>query len=283
MSTDPLVVADAIRAAALSGGRIIRESFGSRASAGVEEKTSFSDLVTTVDHRVNEHVVELLTALLPDFAIISEESADVPGNAQALYVDPIDGTMNFIHGFREIAVSIGYWNDGRAAAGVVYNPITDELFSAVAGYGAQRNGVPIHASSVKGLEESLVASGWPYAKDRVENAAAVMGRMCLTTREVRTIGSAALAACYVGAGVFDGFWEWGLEPWDLAAGMLIAREAGAIATDADGSEFSLARANIAVAGPRIHGALVDVVNSQTGPESSRGQYWMGTDTRRHKT
>lgn len=260
MSTDPLIVADGIRAAALSGGRIIRESFGSRGSATVEEKTSFSDLVTTVDHRVNEHVVELLTALLPGFAIISEESADVPGNTHALYVDPIDGTMNFIHGFREVAVSIGYWAGGHAAAGVVYNPITDELFTAVAGNGAHRNGLPIHVSTVGALDESLVASGWPYDKQLVEEAAAMMGQMCLTAREVRTIGSAALAACYVGAGIFDGFWEWGLEPWDLAAGMLIAREAGAIATDADGSEFSLARANIAVAGPRIHGALVDVVN-----------------------
>jgi myo-inositol-1(or 4)-monophosphatase len=219
--------------------------------------------VTVTDRRVNDLIVELIHKLFPGFQIVSEEADEVAGNAHRIYIDPIDGTMNFVHGFREVAISIGYWHEGAPKVGVVYNPFTDELFSAVAGSGATLNDRPVTPSGAGALDECLVGSGWPYDKDSVPEAARVMGSVCRSVREVRTIGSAALAICYVAAGVFDGFWEWTLEPWDLAAAAAIAVEAGATVTTAQGENFSLESPSVAAATPFIHGPLVDVVNQGT--------------------
>lgn len=262
MSTDLKRVETELQAVALSAGRMVREARQSSLPE-VDSKGSHADLVTATDRYVNDRIVELIQKLFSGFQIVSEEAEDVVGNGHRVYVDPIDGTMNFVHGFREVAVSLGYWHDGEPKVGVVYNPFTDDLFSSAAGSGATLNGRLISPSQAQTLDECLVGSGWPYEKDAVPEAARVMGRACTTVREVRTIGSAALAVCYVAAGVFDGFWEWSLEPWDLAGAVAIGLEAGATVTTGQGAEFSLDSPSVAAATPRIHGSLVDVVNHGT--------------------
>lgn len=262
VSTDLKQVETEIQAVALSAGRMVREERDLRLP-DPDSKSSHADLVTATDRRVNDRIVDLLQKDFPGFQIVSEEADEVSGNANRIYVDPIDGTMNFVHGFREVAVSIGYWSDGEPKVGVVYNPFTDELFSSAAGHGATLNGRRIAPSRARRLEDCLVGSGWPYDKTAVAQAAGVMGNVCASVREVRTIGSAALAVCYVASGVFDGFWEWTLEPWDLAAAVAIAREAGATVSTATGQAFSLDSPSVAAATPNIHGSLVDVVNHGT--------------------
>eukprot|EP01008_Symbiontida_sp_HLA12_P000531 NODE_1528_length_587_cov_1.862069_g1515_i0.p1 GENE.NODE_1528_length_587_cov_1.862069_g1515_i0~~NODE_1528_length_587_cov_1.862069_g1515_i0.p1 ORF type:complete len:184 (-),score=60.15 NODE_1528_length_587_cov_1.862069_g1515_i0:35-586(-) len=151
-------------------------------------------------------------------------------------IDPLDGTTNFTHGLSIFSVSIAFSVWGEEKVGVVFNPMTGELFSAVRGRGADLNGRPIHASSARELSESLLVTGFPYLFSEImPDALAVFGRFMEASRGVRRLGSAALDLCFVACGRFEGFWEQNLNPWDTAAGALIAREAGALVTDFSGA------------------------------------------------
>jgi len=195
--------------AALEGGKILKSYFYTK-NFDVRTKTSLSDLVTDVDLMVQKAVLKKLTDLFPGVLIISEEKKNVEEIIKledVIYLDPLDGTLNYIHGFSQFAISIGYWVKNEPVAGVVSNPILDELFYAVRGKGAYRNGKPIHVSDNKTLDNSILCTGWPYHEKEKIFIMNSLPRILKETQEVRVTGSAALNICYVASGVVDGYWE----------------------------------------------------------------------------
>jgi len=241
------------------GGRVMRRHFLSH-RIQIQEKSSPGDLVSSVDLEVEERVIGILAREFPRIAVVSEEREDPGVKTEAFYLDPLDGTLNFIHGLLPFAISLGYWRDGAPIAAVVHNPLSREVFTALRGQGARRNGKSIASSSVGELRNSLVAAGWPYARAERSRLLAQMDRVYLASQELRTIGCASLALCQVAAGVFDGYWEWGLKPWDLAAGVLIVSEAGGRVSSLTGGGFRLENGDIVASNGRIHGELIERVN-----------------------
>ncbi|MBN1149349.1 MAG: inositol monophosphatase [Anaerolineales bacterium] len=227
-------ILDDLEDLARQAGEILRVGFG-------REKHVFHkseiDLVTDVDRRAEELILRQIQRRFPGDRIIAEESGDLPGrDCCTWYVDPLDGTVNFAHGVPIFSVSIGYAEQGALRLGVVYDPLQDECFRAELGAGAWLNGKAIRASDVRQLNQSLLVTGFPYdIRSNPENNLNLYARFALRSQGVRRLGSAALDLCYVAAGRFDGFWELRLSPWDLAAGALIASEAGATVSDLAGS------------------------------------------------
>jgi myo-inositol-1(or 4)-monophosphatase len=216
------------------------------------------DLVTEVDHQSEAYLLGQIQERFPDSHILAEESGEIEGSSQARwYIDPLDGTVNYAHHIPVFCVSIAYAVDGKLSLGVVYDPLRDELFSAEHGKGAHLNGRPLLPSKATDLQHSLLVTGFPYdAWDTPQDNFGNFVRLARMTQGVRRLGSAALDAAYVAAGRFDGFWELSLKPWDVAAGGLIASEAGAVVTNMDGRpDFISAPQSIICAAPGIHQAL----------------------------
>jgi myo-inositol-1(or 4)-monophosphatase len=218
------------------------------------------DLVTEVDRASEDLLLAQINEHWPGSHIMAEESGIIKGDVNyTWYIDPVDGTINYAHHIPIFCVSIGYAQAGIMKLGVVYDPMRDELFSAERGKGAWLNGKAIHVSMVTELQKSLLVTGFPYdAWDSVYDNFDNFVRFGKQTQGVRRFGSAALDACYVGAGRFDGFWELSLKPWDIAAGGLIAEEAGAIVTNADGGmDYLFPPQSIVAAAPGIHGQILE--------------------------
>jgi myo-inositol-1(or 4)-monophosphatase len=216
------------------------------------------DPVTEMDRASERYLMGEISQRWPGGTIFSEESGVASGhNAQSWYVDPLDGTVNYTHRIPIFAVSLAFALSGRVQLGVVYDPMHDEMFTAERGGGAQLNGTPLHASAAAELQKSLLATGFPYdawdtERDNFENFV----RLSKKTLGVRRFGSAALDCCWVAAGRFDGFWEISLHAWDVAAGGLIAAEAGAKVTNArDGADYLTPPQSIIAAAPGIHGQI----------------------------
>ena len=252
-----------LRAVGTAAG-IVRRHAG-RGSLQVTEKTAAGDLVSNVDLEVEAVVTAALSRAFPRIPMIGEEAqnprstaegGDTGTREEAFYLDPVDGTLNFVHGLPPFAVSLGYWRGGAPAAAVVCNPVTEDLFSAVRGGGARRNGKPIRVSRAETLRASLIAAGWPYDRSGRHGLYAEIDRVYLASQELRQIGCASLGLCYVACGVFDGFWEWGLKPWDLAAGVLLVEEAGGTVSAPDGGPFRLDGGGAVADNGRIHDELV---------------------------
>jgi myo-inositol-1(or 4)-monophosphatase len=221
------------------------------------------DLVTEVDHQSEEFLLAEIQRNFPGHRIVSEEIGVVPGRDEDLwFVDPVDGTVNYAHGVPFFAVSIAYAHAGSVTMGVVYDPMRDELFAAERGKGATLNRRPIHASGASELQKCLLVTGFPYDSwSTPRNNLEYFGRFTRLTQGVRRLGSAALDLCYIAAGRFDGFWELILGPWDVAAGGLIASEAGALVTNLDGGADYISRpCSILAAAPGLHGKILDVLN-----------------------
>jgi myo-inositol-1(or 4)-monophosphatase len=198
------------------------------------------DLVTEADRKSEKLILERIRARWPDHDVIGEEGTRIEtGGEYKWYVDPLDGTTNFAHGFPVFGVSLAIQRKGELVAAVVYDPTRDELFAAELGRGAYLNGEKIHVSAVKTLAESLVGTGFPSHKRHKNPNIYFYHQITLRTHGIRRAGSAALDLCNVAAGRFDGFWEFNLNPWDTAAGVLIVEEAGGRVTKFDGSEFEL--------------------------------------------
>lgn len=220
------------------------------------ERKSAVDLVTEIDRAAEDIVVRGLAAAFPDHDIVAEESSPRPadGSRRCWYVDPLDGTTNFVHGLPHCAVSLAMAEpDGTVAAAVVFDPFKDEMFTATRGGGAMLNDEPIVVSRAAALDEALFVTGFPY--DRRQHAKFYLAyfeafmRRC---RDVRRFGSASLDLCYVAMGRFDGFWEWRLKPWDTAAGWLIVEEAGGRVTDFDGRGYDPWLPRILATNTRVH-------------------------------
>ena len=251
----------ALRAAA-DAAEIIRQGSTSRASLTWEVKGR-SDFVSAVDRASEEAIRHSIRSVVPDAHVLGEElspTTAVTGGV-AFVVDPLDGTTNFLHGFPEYAVSIGVLIDGTLVAAVVHHVVRDEVFTATAGGGAFLNGTPIHVSSLADPARALIGTGFPFSKpDWLLEYQPQFAAVARRTAGIRRAGSAALDLCSVAAGRFDGFWELLLAPWDIAAGLLIVREAGGIATDLTGAPAPVAHTALVAGNPPMHAWLLDTLS-----------------------
>ncbi len=224
------------------------------------------DLVTEVDHQSEAFLLGEIRGKYPDHHIFAEESGIIQGNDEHIwYVDPLDGTVNYAHHIPIFCVSIAYASHGELTLGAVYEPMRDEMFAAERGKGARLNGKPIQVSTAAELQKSLLVTGFPYDawNTRQDNFANFVhfGKL---TQGVRRLGSAALDLCYVAAGRFDGFWEMALKPWDVAAGGLIAEEAGAKVTNVSGdSDYISSPQSVIAAAPGIHARIVQELKAES--------------------
>lgn len=268
MFRDLRTVKDVLLAAALEGGKVLKDHFQSEK---VESRTKSgpSDLVTNADLKTQEAVIQILSWDLPGVQIIGEEKENEGASGEVIYVDPLDGTLNFFHGQRQFAVSLGYWVNGEPTAGVVFNPVDEDLFAAAVGQGAFRNGRPIRVSPYRRLSQSVLATGWPYDKKELPRVLNSLERLLPVSQEVRVWGSAALALCYLAAGNLEGYWEWGLYPWDIAAGVVIAREAGCRITSIDGGSFDLNGGEILATNGYVHEEMLQCLGGR-GPNADSG-------------
>jgi myo-inositol-1(or 4)-monophosphatase len=247
---------------ALATGRLLAE-FG-RDDLTITHKGEIN-LVTAADQAAEDYLRERLSAERPDDAILGEEGGGEISNDRVWVVDPLDGTTNYAHGYPAWCTSIALMSDGRSVLGTVYDPTRDELFSAQLGSGARLNGRRLAVSRQSALDQAFITTGFPY--DLRERSAEVLqpfNAMVRKTLGVRRPGSAALDLCYVAAGRFDGFWEFGLFPWDTAAAALMVSEAGGMVTDRAGGEWHPAQKFIAASNGLIHEDMLNVINNSTG-------------------
>ncbi len=233
-------------------GEIIRGGY--RKDFGIEFKTNKSDLVTEIDKRSEKLIMDFIKKEFPTHGILSEESGSFSKDAEYIWViDPLDGTTNFAHGLPIFSVSIGVVRNGETIAGVVYDVMRDIIYSAEKGSGAFEGENKMHVSSNGDLEQSLLVTGFPY--DIKSNPSHVIERFnafLFEARAVRRLGSAALDFCYVASGIFDGFWEVVLNPWDIAAGKLIVEEAGGKVTNFNGKEIDIFSKQILATNGIVH-------------------------------
>lgn len=216
------------------------------------------NLVTNVDHEVEELLLKEIYSKFPDHSVIAEESGIKTNNSiYKWFIDPIDGTTNFAHGYPCFCISIAFAKDNVIEFGFIKNPVTDELYSARKNKGAKLNGKNISVSKTRKLKDSLLVTGFPY--DRRTSKINNFKNFCnltLTTQGVRRDGSAAMDLCYVASGKFDGFWEIKLSPWDVAAGVLILKEAGGKITAFKNKKYNIYSKEIVASNGKIHDELL---------------------------
>lgn len=242
-------------------GEILRAGFGKTHEISYKGEI---DLVTEVDHQSEDFILGEIRKRYPNHQILSEESGAHSGSAENIwYVDPLDGTLNYAHGLPIFCVSIAYAHRGQLTLAAIFDPMADELFTAERGRGAQLNTKPIHVSAVSELKSSLLVTGFPYdAWTNPINNFAEFERFSKRTQGVRRLGSAALDLCFVAAGRLDGFWEIRLNAWDVAAGGLIAQEAGAKVTNVHGGPDFLSKPqSILAANPALHAKMLEVLQT----------------------
>ena len=216
------------------------------------------DLVTEADRASEKLIVERLRARWPEHGIVAEEGTRSEMDAEyRWYVDPLDGTTNFAHGYPVFCISIALARqDGQLAVGVLYDPTRDEMFAAERGLGARLNGRRIHVSQTKALAESILGTGFPSHKRHTNPNIHFYHQITLRSHGVRRAGSAALDLANVACGRYDGFWEFNLNPWDTAAGVLLVQEAGGTVTRFDGSAFRLDSREVLASNGLIHQELI---------------------------
>lgn len=232
----------------------------------IEEKGRRADLVTIADRASEDVIVQRLRRDFPDAAILGEEGGVYHALRQAhddrgrWIIDPLDGTTNYAHGYPLFCISIAYERDGEIEAAVISAPLMHELFTAERGKGAFCNGEPIHVSEIAALGEAMVVTGFkPYD---YETNAPYFAEASRHAQAVRRDGAAALDLAYTAMGRFDGFWEFDLAPWDMAAGLLIVREAGGVVTQTDGAAFDLNGRSILATNGRIHEEMRTMFSSR---------------------
>ena len=249
--------------AARDGAAVHRERLGSvRAEDG--DLKGIADYVTSVDREAEATVLGRIATSFPDHAVLAEESAaPEPDSSEWLWiVDPLDGTTNFLHGFPMFAASVAVAHRGTLVAGAVVSSATGEEWTAAAGLGATMNGQPIVVSTLASLRHALVGTGFPFKKPALLSEYLVQLEAVLrATAGVRRAGSAALDLCYLACGRLDAFWELDLAAWDVAAGTLIAREAGATVTRLDGSPDMIGSGSVLAGTPSLYGALARVLRT----------------------
>ena len=226
-----------------------------------------NEFVTKVDIAAEQKIIETIHDRYPDHGIVGEETGETAGNETVWIIDPLDGTTNFLHGFPMFAVSIGVQVKGRMEVGVVYDPGRQELFTAVRGRGAQLDGHRIRVKPNTRLEGALIGTGFPYREnDRWMDVYLNQFRAVMhIAGDCRRPGSAALDLAYLAAGRMDGFWEFGLQPWDIAAGALILREAGGLISSMTDDGDYMETGNIIAGAPKVHADLEKLLKPFLGP------------------
>ncbi len=223
-------------------------------------KKGRTDLVTEADTDSEKRIIHTIRTAFPEHAILAEESGMNDGSPEfQWYIDPLDGTTNFANGLPLCCVSIAFSQRGDIRFGIVLSPFTDELFIAVKGGGAKRNNRPIRVCTAETVSDSLLATGFPYDS---KNEAPIIRRFanCLRKAQgIRRLGSAALDLCYLACGRFAGYWEQNLHPWDTAAGLLIAREAGGWVTDFSNQPFTVDKKEILATNGNIHKEMLTLL------------------------
>ncbi|CAB1368511.1 inositol monophosphatase family protein [Denitratisoma oestradiolicum] len=225
-----------------------------------------NDFVTEVDRTAEAVIIDTIREAYPEHGILAEESGAAGDSEYQWIIDPLDGTTNFIHGFPQYAVSIAMAHRGVLSHGVVFDPSRNELFTASKGAGAYLNEKRIRVSRRAKLEESLIGTGFPYrAFEHVDAYLAILKDMMRKSAGVRRPGSAALDLAYVASGRLDGFWEFGLSPWDMAAGTLLITEAGGLAGDLSGESAHMTTGNIIAGSPKIFSQLLQAIAPHLTP------------------
>lgn len=219
------------------------------------------NIVTEAD-KMSEHlIIKSIRRNFPDHGILSEESPAIAGAGKIRWiVDPLDGTTNYAHGYPVFCVSIALERDGNVVLGVIYDPMRDDLFSAVRGKGAYLNSKKLSVSSIRDISRSLLATGFPYdIRESRDNNLDYFNRMAVKVQAIRRAGAAALDLAYLAAGRFDGFWELKLKPWDTAAGCLMVEEAGGRISDLSGKKWNIASPGVLASNGLIHQKMLDVL------------------------
>ena len=252
----------AIRAAHHAGDFIVRK-INKLPDLKVEVK-ALNDYVSEVDRQAEALIIEDLLKSFPGHGILAEESGVIEGKEDYRWIiDPLDGTTNYLHGFPHYAVSIACEHQGRLTHGVIYDPYKQELFAASRGAGATLNNRRIRVTPLKTTQGALLATGFPFRHpERLDPFLKVFSAFFSTASDVRRAGSAALDLAYVAAGRLDGYWESGLNAWDIAAGALIVREAGGLVTDFNGDANSLDNGEVVAGNPRIIGDMLRTLEAQ---------------------
>ena len=251
----------AIRAARLAGDLIVRHL--DRAQDLKIAAKGYNDFVSEVDRLAESAIIETIHKAYPGHAILAEESGAQGDDEYQWVIDPLDGTTNFLHGYPQFAVSIAQQHKGRLEQAVVYDPMRQELFTASRGRGAQLNNRRIRVSTRPGLEAALLGTGFPIRNiQNIETYLAGFRALLPRTAGIRRAGAASLDLAYVACGRLDGFWELGLQPWDIAAGALLVQEAGGLLSDPDGSETYMRSGNIAAGNPKVFKEMLQVLHRQ---------------------
>jgi myo-inositol-1(or 4)-monophosphatase len=260
MSHNHTELLDVARSAVFAAGEILMENMGTLSGSDIDAK-GVNDFVTRVDTESERCIVDILREGTPDFDILTEETP--PEETRARYrwiIDPLDGTTNYIHSFPCFAVSIALEKEGTVVIGVVLDPLRDELFIAEKGRGALLNGQPITATMRKELGACFLATGFPFREHaRIDPYLKVFREMFLRASGVRRAGSAVLDLAYTACGRFDGFWEMGLSPWDVAAGSLLITEAGGMVSDWGGGGDYLFGKTIVGSNGLIHREMLTII------------------------
>ena len=244
----------AIRAARIAGDLIQRSAENvDRLSIN---KKSKNDFVTEVDLIAEQEIIKIILNAYPEHSILAEESGEHKGNDYIWIIDPLDGTTNFLHGYPQYAVSIALKRKGRIEVGVIYDPLRDELFTAEKGGGAMLNNRRIRVSKQTNINEALLGTGFPFKyPEHFDSYLQMFKTLMGNTAGIRRAGSAALDLAYLSTGRFDGFWEIGLKPWDMAAGILLVQEAGGVITDFSFENDYLKSGNLIAGNPKMHQAM----------------------------
>ncbi|HEY9189387.1 MAG TPA: inositol monophosphatase family protein [Sulfurovum sp.] len=249
---------DTLKQIALEAGKIVKEGYASHKE--VSHK-GVVDLVTEFDVKTEAFIIGELKKTFPGYTLVGEESHQGSYHYEkAIYIDPIDGTTNFVHGIPHLAISLGVWEQGKPTLAVVYNPILEELFWAVRGEGTFCNGQRLEVSTQSKLQNALIATGFPYAKVN----AGIEYRWvidCMTNllphiQDIRRLGAAAIDLCYLAQGKVEAFYEIDLKPWDVAAGILIVQEAGGHVSNVQNTPFDFNDKSIVASNGKVHQQLL---------------------------
>lgn len=242
--------------AARAAGNIIVRSLERLDELQLTQKQQ-NDFVTDIDVQAEKTIIDIIRKNYPFHGILAEESGSTPGEETTWIIDPLDGTTNFIHGFPHFCVSIAVQQKGRIEHGLIYDPIRHEFFTTSRGGGAQLNNRRLRVSTRNQLQGSLLGTGFPFRNPtRLPSYLKTFQSLLTQVSGIRRAGSAALDLAYVAAGRFDGYWEFDLKIWDIAAGALMVQEAGGLVSDIDGSENFLTSGNIVAGNPKVFKALL---------------------------